>query len=301
MVKPVLIVGATGSQGGAVADRLLENPEFEVHALTRSPDGNTARSLRSRGASVVEGDLDDLPSIRTALEDVDAVFGLTDYFDTNDPEGERRQGIALAELADEAAVDHVVYSSALGADRDSGLPHFESKYGVERRLRELDVDHTVVRPAPFMQNLEEQRSLIEAGLFAQPLATDVSVPLLDVEDEGLVVEAVLSSPDRYVGEDIDLVGGVYSTDEAGVVISDVTGTPITTLALPRGLASPMLGSAVAEMYAWFETEPVEWGRVESVFDDKLTSLEGYLVDASWDGSSWRSHIGHATGYVRPTV
>lgn len=58
----VLVVGATGNQGGAVADRLLseiEHTTFEVHALTRNRDSPAARSLADRGATVIEGDLND--------------------------------------------------------------------------------------------------------------------------------------------------------------------------------------------------------------------------------------------------
>ena len=72
----VLVVGATGQQGGAVANHLLsgEYGEFDVHALSRSPESDACRVLAGRGATIVGGNLEDRDSLRSAIEDVDAVF-----------------------------------------------------------------------------------------------------------------------------------------------------------------------------------------------------------------------------------
>ena len=52
-----LVVGATGQQGGAVANHLLpgEYGEFDVHALSRSPESDACQVLAGRGATIVDG------------------------------------------------------------------------------------------------------------------------------------------------------------------------------------------------------------------------------------------------------
>jgi len=47
---PILVSGATGQQGGAVARRLLA-AGFPVRALTRDPETPAAQALAARGAT----------------------------------------------------------------------------------------------------------------------------------------------------------------------------------------------------------------------------------------------------------
>ena len=62
----ILITGATGKQGGAVARELLA-AGHSVRAMTRHPDALPARELASLGAEVVRGDLDEPSSLPAAL------------------------------------------------------------------------------------------------------------------------------------------------------------------------------------------------------------------------------------------
>jgi uncharacterized protein YbjT (DUF2867 family) len=57
--KTVLVTGATGNQGGSVANELLSAGRYGVRAMTRKPDSEKALALKSRGAEVVAGDLND--------------------------------------------------------------------------------------------------------------------------------------------------------------------------------------------------------------------------------------------------
>src|SRR5258708_38823510 len=77
----VLVVGATGKQGGAVAQHLL-GAGMLVRALTRNPDKPAARTLADRGAEVVAGDLGDADSVRRALAGGSAVFCATHFHES---------------------------------------------------------------------------------------------------------------------------------------------------------------------------------------------------------------------------
>ncbi len=80
MTQTTLVIGATGTQGGAVADHLLAN-DHTVHALTRSPEGDAARALADRGAQIVEGDLSDTEALTEAMAPVDVAFVMTNFWE----------------------------------------------------------------------------------------------------------------------------------------------------------------------------------------------------------------------------
>ena len=78
--RSILVCGATGSQGGAVARSLLDRG-FRVGALTRDPHKPEARALADRGAEVVQGDMDDRSSVDRALEGAHGVFSVQNFWE----------------------------------------------------------------------------------------------------------------------------------------------------------------------------------------------------------------------------
>ena len=116
--RVVLVCGATGRQGGAVARRLL-GEGWRVRALTRHPEGAAARGLRESRADVVGGDLDDAGSLRRALDGVEGVFGVTEFWE-HGFRAEVRQGKKLVDAARSVGVRHFVFSSVGGTNRSSG-------------------------------------------------------------------------------------------------------------------------------------------------------------------------------------
>ena len=84
------------------------------------------------------------------------MFCVTQFF-VGGYEGEIEHGTNIAEVADDVGVEQFVFSSVGGAERDTDIPHFDSKYEVEKRIRELDLPATIIRPVFFMQNRSEER------------------------------------------------------------------------------------------------------------------------------------------------
>src|SRR4051812_21317853 len=132
--RTILVLGATGRQGGATA-RALVARGFSVRVLTRDADRPAARTLVGLGAAVVKGDLDDAPSVRRAMEGVHGVFSVQTPYGPGGSERELQQGIAVVDATKDAGVEHLVYSSVGGAERNTGIPHFESKYRIEQHVR----------------------------------------------------------------------------------------------------------------------------------------------------------------------
>ena len=127
--RSILVTGATGQQGGAVARALLSRGH-RIKALTRKPDSEAARQLAAAGAEIVTGDLADTASIVKAAKDVDTMFLMGNSYEAG-LEEETRQGILAADAAKAAGIGHLIYSSVADADKQTGIPHFESKYRVE--------------------------------------------------------------------------------------------------------------------------------------------------------------------------
>src|ERR1035441_5506439 len=138
--KTILVTGATGQQGGAVARQLLKQPSFAVRALSRDLAKPAARALAQAGAEVIRGDLNDPASIRRALEGAYGVFSVQNFMETGF-DGEINQGKHLADAAKSAGVQHFVYSSVVSADRRTGLPHFESKWQIEQHIAQSRLSH----------------------------------------------------------------------------------------------------------------------------------------------------------------
>lgn len=152
--KTVLVVGATGNQGGVTIDQLLTaDREFTVRGLTRTPDSEAAQKLAEHGVDVRRGDLSDKATLRSAIEGVDAVVIVTNIW-TAGFEESIRQGKNIADVAVEGGVSHIVFSGAGYHDQDLGITALEPAGEVEQYIRSLDVPATFLRPVWFMHNLE---------------------------------------------------------------------------------------------------------------------------------------------------
>jgi len=279
--RTILVSGATGQQGGAVARQLLERG-FAVRALTRDGDKPAARELAERGAEIVEGDLEDLPSVERALEGVRGVFSVQQFWEAG-VEGEVRQGKALAEAAKAAGVEHIVYSSVGSAHRETGIPHFESKYEVEEHAREIGLPLTVLRPVFFMQNWEMMREPILGGTLPQPLDPDRPFQMIAVEDIGMFAAMAFEDPETWIGREVDLAGDEPTMPEIADTFSRVTGREIGYFQVPWDQFEEQMGEEYAVMYRWFNEVGYE-ADVAGLRKDHpgLISFEHYLRGHGWE-------------------
>lgn len=284
MSTTVLVVGATGNQGGAVVDQLLatNNDSFTIRGLTRDASSEKAQALANRGVTPIEGDLNEKESLRTAVDDVDAVFAVTNYFITGF-DGEIEQGTNIAEVAAESDIDHFVYSSVGGADRTEEVEHFVSKYRVEQRIADLDLPATVLRPVYFMSNFEGMRKAIQNGTLALPLNEGVRLQMLDVADYGAVAVHVFTAPEEYIGETIEVAGDEQTLEGMAVTFADVLKTDVEAVHVPLDDARERLPEDIATMYEWFNDVgyTADISGLETEFDRQFHSLATYLQNHEW--------------------
>ena len=217
--KIILVIGATGQQGGASAWHLL-NAGWKVRALVRDPEKDAAQALEKQGAELVQGDLYDRVTLAAALETVYGVFSFTNFWLPDvGYEGEIKQGKLLADTAKEAGVQHFVYSSVGAADRGMGQKHFESKWIVEQYIEEIGLPHTILRPVAFMDNLEWKRARISNGeLESWGIRQDKS--------SQLIAAIVFSDPDQYMGRTLEIAGDELTEAEQADTFSEVIGRSV---------------------------------------------------------------------------
>jgi uncharacterized protein YbjT (DUF2867 family) len=269
-------MGATGQQGRAVVDALLAAGQ-PVRALVRDLASSKSRSLAEHGVTLVHADQDDPESLVEALRDVRGLFLMTTFSDSaSGTEGESRRGRAVAESAARAGVRYVVYSSVGGAERDSGVPHFESKRRVEEALTDL-VPSFVVRPTFFMENLARGLTRDDSPEFVLrlPMPGDVSIQMIAVADIGKISAAVLMDPTRPVGS-IEIAGDVLSADQAATRIGERLGKPGRFESLPLSVIGDDADRRA--MFEWFVNTPAYQADFEGTrrLDPGVLDLAGWL-------------------------
>ncbi|HEY9345727.1 MAG TPA: NmrA/HSCARG family protein [Inquilinus sp.] len=249
--RHVLVTGATGQQGGAVAAALLSRGH-RVTALTRKPDGETARRLASAGAEIRAGDLGDADSVRQAAQGVDTMFLMGNSYEAGTEE-ETRQGIIAADAAKAAGIGHLIYSSVGDADKATGIPHFESKYRVERHIAGLGIPYTISAPVAFMENAVAPWSIagLRQGVHAFALPPKRAVQLVAVADIGTFVAALAERREHVFGKRFDIAGDELAGEDQARILSQAIGRPIAYQEIPIA-AMRQQSEDAALMFEWFD-------------------------------------------------
>jgi uncharacterized protein YbjT (DUF2867 family) len=278
--RTILVTGATGKQGGAVL-RHLRKRGFPVRALTRDPDKPEARSLAGHGTEVVRGDQDDPASLDRALDGVYGVYAMGTYREKG-LEGEIRMGAALAEAARRADIDHFIYSSVGGADRQTGVPHFDSKFQVEEHIRRTGLPYTILRPVFFMENWQAMRGMIEGGTLAQPLDPARTLQQVAVDDIGAFAALAFEHPGKWLGRAVELAGDELSMTQLAETFGRVLGREVRYQQVPWDQFESKAGHEITIMYRWFndvgynaDIPELRWEYAE------LTTLERWLHGNAW--------------------
>jgi uncharacterized protein YbjT (DUF2867 family) len=248
---PITVIGATGQQGGAVLEALLSQG-LTVRAVTRNSHAENSRALTARGIEVVSADLDDHDSVRAAFDGAAAAFAMATH---DGPEGTEREiahGRTIARAAGEAHLPHLVYSSVGGADRHSGIPHFESKRRIEEFLSE-EVPVTLVRPTFFMETL---RWMIRRDgnntMLALPISKATPLQMISVRDIGRVAARLLAAADPDVPP-VEIASDELTGEQIADRFTDRLGSPVTYVQVPLEVLGD--DEDLKAMFRWLDQPP----------------------------------------------
>lgn len=247
--RSVLVTGATGNQGRAVTEALLEKGQT-VRAMVRNA-GEAAGKITDPRVEIVVGDFDDPESLRRAMAGMDAVFAMTTMLEG--VEGEVRHGKAIADAAKAAGVGHFVYSSVSDADRKTGIPHFDSKFEIEQYVRNLGLPWTITAPVFFYDNVLFPWNLadLKAGRFRQALNPARKLQQISLRDIGRFNALVIERREPFLGKRINIAGDELTLPQMAQALTKAIGRNIAfeeqSLEEVRNQFEDM-----ATMYEWFE-------------------------------------------------
>jgi uncharacterized protein YbjT (DUF2867 family) len=242
---PVLVIGATGKQGGATARALLATG-VPVRALVRDPATDRAEAVAALGAELVTGDLDDRDSVVEAARGVRAVFSVqmpAMRGDSIDHDGELAQAVNLVEGALAAGVPQFVHTSVSGAGGHTGTPgwaegrwatleaYYTTKAAIQDRVREAGFRRwTIIKPAFFMENLLPSTAYlfprgVEGGLVTV-LRPETRLSLIAVHDIGVAAAAAIADPARFDRVELELAGDLLTMAEIAKTLSHALGVEL---------------------------------------------------------------------------
>jgi uncharacterized protein YbjT (DUF2867 family) len=302
MDRPIVVSGATGLQGGAVARRLLAEG-WRVKFLTRHPNSERARTLSAQGATAIQADLQDLASLRKACRGACGVFSVQDFWE-HGHEREIRQGLNLIDAARAEKVEHFVYASVGGVGRTQSLDitHFDTKAVIEAELKRSGLQWTIYRPVTFLENFTMEgplQRMFRTGTVSFPFPSDRPFQLLAVDDEAALVAAAFQRPAKFAGLELEIASDQRRLDELAAAIATASGMNLTFQEVPMeafsafvarttdaGLtAKTKIGPSLVPQLAWNRASPTGGWNADlakvRLLHPKLHTVEQWARSIDW--------------------
>lgn len=269
--SPVLVVGATGQQGGATARALLA-AGVPVRALVRHPSAARAQAVAALGAELIAGDLDDRDSVSRAAAGARAVFSVQmPDMDGRGFEGELAQAGNLIDGARAAGVPQFVHTSVSGAGQHVSWvkgrwawmePYYRAKAGIQDRVREAGFTHwTLIKPGFFMENFRPSAHVmfprgVEGGLVSL-LKPATRLSLIAVDDIGTAAAAAIAAPERFHKIELELAGDFLTMTDIAAILSRTLGTELIApdMTAEEATAAGMPGMGFAQAHINEESQP----------------------------------------------
>ncbi|MEO5597058.1 MAG: NmrA/HSCARG family protein [Novosphingobium sp.] len=268
--RAVLVTGATGMQGGAAVDALLE-AGFAVRALTREPQSPAAQALAARGVGLAQGGFDDVASLTAAMAGAHGVFSMQNVSPADDPGAEVRHGRNLLTAAHEAGITAFIHTSVARAGDQTNFAdwtgggflatYWNGKSGVNDLVRASGLPQwTVLKPAYMLDNFVPPKAAwMYPGLVGRVIETamtpDARLDVLAAADVGRFAVAALLDPARFSGQEIDLAAASVTMTEVADAISAATGQTVTARSLAADeLVAKGYSPGLVNNQLWANTE-----------------------------------------------
>ncbi|WP_323718543.1 NmrA/HSCARG family protein [Paracoccus aminovorans] len=292
--RPILVFGATGRQGGSFVKALLR-AGWPVRALVLDATGTASLTLRDVGVTLVQGSFEDKDVIRSAMKDAYGVFSVLPGNLTADDEV--RHGVAIADIAAETGIEHLLYSSGASAgDVLTGVPRFDAKPRIEAHVRALPITATIIRPMIFMEMLVRPGFGLDQGRLVSLIRRDQAIHLTAVEDIGKFAAAVFADKARFGGKTMKIASDRVTGRELELAFSEAAGRQITYERFPDEVLAANVD--LAHMAKSLEDGPLS----ETVDLDAMRKINPELLSLrSWLAGSGRRGLEDALGTTRLTA
>jgi uncharacterized protein YbjT (DUF2867 family) len=235
-MKTIIVCGATGKQGSAVLNRLLESKKWNAIALSRNPQSEKAMAIKKRGVNVLKADLQDKSSLIKAFENAYGVYGVTTPENAKgkmDTKMEREQGFNIVDACKNNGIKHLVLSTVLYlSEKQGNIPYVKSKQDIEKYVIKNNVPYTFLRPSSFIDEIGGPFLPVKKHTVTGQADGDAKVPYIACEDIGNFARAAFEDPQKYLNQKINLVGDFLSGDELARLLSTFTNGKVNKHKVP---------------------------------------------------------------------
>jgi uncharacterized protein YbjT (DUF2867 family) len=303
--KIIVVVGATGAQGGGLARAILADASsgFAVRALTRDVNSDKARELAALGAEVVAADIDDRASLANAFAGAYGAFCVTFFWAHFSPEKELAEASAMAEVAKETGLRHVIWSTLEDTRKrvplhDNRMPTLMGKYKVPHFDAKGEANNffaDVAVPTTFLLTSFYWDNFIFFGMGPKPgpdgvLAItlpmdDKSLPGMAAEDIGRCAYGIFQAGPEFIGRTIGIAGEHLTGTQMAQSFSQALGREVRYNAVPpevyRGFGFPGADD-LGNMFQYNRDFEAEFTRARSIdlsrrLNPKLQSFDQWLA------------------------
>jgi uncharacterized protein YbjT (DUF2867 family) len=232
MKTKILVTAANGNTGFPTAKELLKLG-FPVRAFVRNPNSQNAKELKSLGAEIFVGNIEDIRDVRGALKDVQRTFFIPTYPNV------LYQGVTFATAVEEAKIEHVVVITQWLSSNTHPSIYTKEHWLVDQIFKKLtNTKITFLNPGLFgfiyfmtPEPLTQFGILPDFGNNAPP----------SNEDIGLVAAHILKAPETHVDKTYRISGReVLSADQMASVIEKVIGRKVKATMLSEKMISKVL-------------------------------------------------------------
>ena len=245
--RTIVVIGATGAQGGGLVRAILNDAEsgFSARALTRNVNSDKAKALAQLGAEVVAADVDDLESLKRAFEGAYGAYCVTFFWEHFSPEKENAQAAGMAEAAKQAGLRHVIWSTfedtrlwvPLDDDRMPTLmekykvPHFDSKAESNHFFTDQGLPVTFLLTSFYWDNFIHFGMGPKKGPDGKLAITlpmdDKKLPGIAAEDIGKCAYGIFKNGGEHIGKTVGIAGEHLTGAEMATALSKALGQEVS--------------------------------------------------------------------------
>jgi uncharacterized protein YbjT (DUF2867 family) len=251
-MKSIIVLGATGAQGGALVDAILNSSsdEYRPVAITRNANSEKAISLLKKGVEVREADLSDKNSLIQAFEGGYGLFAVTFFWEHFSPEIEYQNAQNIAEAAKEAGIGHIVWSTLedtrefLPVDNKQmptlqekyNVPHFDGKGAADKLFKASGVPTTYLLTSFFWENFiyfgsGPQRDQ-DGKLYLNMPMEDFKLPSISTIDIGKCAFGIFKAEKDYMGKRVGIAGEHLTGNQFAQAMTESLGEEVVYRPIP---------------------------------------------------------------------
>ncbi|KAJ7184431.1 NAD(P)-binding protein [Mycena filopes] len=270
----IVVVGATGAQGGSVITALADSTHpYRIRGFTRDVAKPASVALAERGVEMVALDLvvENREAVYEAFTGADFAFLVTNFWEHMNAEKEISEGKLLVDAAKNAGVMRLIWSGLSSITQNSSgkythAVHFDNKAAVTAYARASGVPFVDVQAGVYTTNFLGPLSGLRKqadGSYALEWAVkpETVVPVLDIaRDYGRFVRRALEAPVFPAGSEVLTSSEDITAGELIRQLAEITGKKVVfkQISVEEGEKQfvavglpPTMATAIIECFSYF--------------------------------------------------